>query len=140
MSANFWFFESGYYSDIRLFLCESSAIILNRCAEPGFKLYTSAISFANITYFVSKFRTAESRHLLTQILNDIHIAETNARDFEKALRSEMKDLEDAYQYFTAVKIRGLKYIITCNVKHYEKGLIPILTPEEFIKAEKKNML
>jgi hypothetical protein len=61
-----------------------------------------------------------------------------AKDFEKALQSEMNDLEDAYQYFTALRIRGLKYFITRNVKHYKNTAFPVVTPEVYIKRVKND--
>jgi predicted nucleic acid-binding protein len=134
------FIDTNIFLDVLLNrepLAESSEKVLNICSEQGFKIYTTAISFANISYFVNKFRSSEARFLLTQILNSVHIADTTARDLEKALLSKMNDLEDAYQYFTALKIRGLKYFITRNVKHYRNATIPVLTPEGFIKALNK---
>lgn len=69
--------------------------------------------------------------------NNIHIADTIFKDFEKALKSEMPDIEDAYQCYTTIKIRGLRYFITRNIKLYKKvsvfAHISIVTPEEFIK-------
>lgn len=132
------FIDTNIFLDVllgRKLLAESSAKVLDQSAKPGYKLYTSAISFANITYFVNKYRSSEARFLLSQILNDIHIADISAKDFERALESEMKDLEDAYLYFTALRIRGLKYFITRNVKHFRKGVLPVVTPEEFLEAE-----
>lgn len=135
------FIDTNIFLDVLLDrkpLAESSAKALDKCSEQGYRIYTSTISFANMTYFVNKFRSSEARFLLTQILNNVHIAETSAKEFGKALESEMTDLEDAYQYFTAIKIRGVKYFITRNKKHYKKAVIPVMTPEEFIEAEEKD--
>lgn len=135
------FVDTNIFLDVlldRKLLAKSSAEILNKSAVPGYKLYTSAISFANLTYFVCKFRPSEAHFLLSQILNDIYIADTSTKDFEQALESGMKDLEDAYLYFTALRIRGLKYFITRNVKHFrKKDGFSVVTPEEFFEAEKK---
>ena len=133
------FIDTNIFLDVLLNrepLAENSEKVLNRCTGPGHKIYTSAISFANITYFLNKYRPAEARFLLTQLLNTVHIADTVARDFEKALLSEMPDMEDAYQYYTALKIRGLKYFITRNTKHYKNASVPIVTPEVFIKKQR----
>lgn len=133
------FIDTNIFLDVLLNrepLAESSERVLNICSEQGHKIYTSAISFANITYFVNKYRRAEARFLLMQVLNSVQIADTVAKDFEKALQSEMNDHEDAYQYFTALRIKGLKYFITRNVRHYKNAAIPIVTPEDFIMALK----
>lgn len=97
-------------------------------------MYTSAISFANITYFVTKFRAPEARDLLTTLLGRVYIVDTSAIAFEKALNSDFKDLEDAYQFYTATQIRGIQYVVTRNEKDYKKSTLPVISPEDFVAA------
>lgn len=130
------FIDTNVFLDVLLNrdkLADSSEKVLDICSSNGYKIYTSSISFANITYFISKFRSAEARDLLLHLLNSINIIDSSAKDFEKALQSDFRDIEDAYQYYTAINIRSLKYFITRNVKHYKDTTLSITTPEEFIK-------
>lgn len=132
------FIDTNVVLDVLLnreFLAESSEKVLNFCSEGGHKAYISSVSFANITYFLYKYRPSEAKSLLKHILNNIGIAETGFKDFENALQSEFSDMEDAYQYYSALRIRGVKYIITRNIKHYKKSSIAVITPEDFIRKE-----
>ena len=133
------FVDTNIFLDVLLDrkpLADSSEQVLNICSRPGFKMYTSDISFANITYFAVKYRPSESRALLRTLLGKVHIADTPAAVFEKALTSDLKDLEDAYQLFTAMRIRGIKYLITRNGKDFISNFaatsLKVLTPDEFL--------
>ncbi len=130
------FIDTNVFLDVLLgreHLADTSGQVLDICSSSGYRIYTSVISFANITYFLTKYRKGEAHALLSQLLNTIHIADTTIFDLEKAIQSRMSDLEDAYQYFTARKIRGLKYFITRNIKHYKNVTIAVVTPETFLK-------
>lgn len=129
------FIDTNVFLDVLLNregLADESEKVLNVCSAPGFRMHLSSISFANITYFLTKYRRSETKPLLLKLLNSVHITETLPGDLEKALNSNFPDLEDAYQYYTAVKIRGIKYFITRNIKHYKKATIAVMTPGQFL--------
>lgn len=92
------------------------------------------MSFTNITYFLTKYRPGEARVLLQALLKKVYIAGTRSRDFQKVLQSDFHDLEDAYQYYTALQIRGIKYFITRNIKDYKHSVISVVTPAAFLSA------
>ena len=45
--------------------------------------------------------------------------------------TEFADFEDALQYFTAFE-NGSDYIITRNLKDFQKSKIPVMTPTQFL--------
>lgn len=40
---------------------------LNKCSKPGYSMYTSSVSFADITYFLTKYRPAKAE-ILSEVL------------------------------------------------------------------------
>lgn len=131
------FVDTNIFLDVLLNregLANDSERVLNKCSKPGYSMYTSSVSFANITYFLTKYRPAEAKVLLEALLKKVNIAQTRTKDFQKALQSNFNDLEDAYQYYTALQIRGIKYFITRNIKHYKHSVISVVTPGVFLSA------
>jgi hypothetical protein len=59
------------------------------------------------------------------------VIEINEKLLNKALSSEVDDFEDAVIAVSAVE-RNADYIITRNIKDFQKSIIPIKTPEELL--------
>ena len=108
--------------------------LLNLCDERAFNAFTSSVSFINITYFLQKFNNEGYVDSLERILNTITIIPLENIDFKKAIALNFIDIEDAYQSKAAVKERGMKYIITRNVKDFKKSKIEAISAEDFLKA------
>ena len=99
--------------------------------------HTTSISFANITYLLQGEVAKEKlRKILLDILSICAIIPTTERMLRNAVGSDFKDLEDAYQYSSAVDA-NLKAIITRNVKDYKQSSIPVYTPSELLEFLKK---
>ncbi|HET7115182.1 MAG TPA: PIN domain-containing protein [Hanamia sp.] len=106
--------------------------LLNLCDERVFNAYTSCVSFINITYFLQKFSKVDYAGSLEKILNTITIIPLENTDFKKALTLNFSDSEDAYQAVAALKERGIKYIITRNVKDFKKSKVKAISAEDFL--------
>lgn len=114
-------------------------------AEPAFKLlnwcelglldgYTSSINIANLYYILRKqLSKTEAIQLLSKVLNHINILGTTKDDILFAFKSDFSDIEDGFQYYTALGQGEINFIITRNKKDFKNSLIPVLLPEEFIK-------
>ena len=48
--------------------------------------------------------------------------------------ADFKDLEDAIQYFSAVRAQA-DFLITRNVPHFPETAMPVVTPAEFLATE-----
>lgn len=55
-----------------------------------------------------------------------------ADDVLRAIPSEVSDFEDAVMIETAVR-SGMDCIITRNTKDYARSVIPVYTPEQFVR-------
>lgn len=106
--------------------------LLNLCDERVYNAYTSCVSFINITYFLQKFSKVGYVGSLGKILDTITIIPLENTDFKKALTLNFSDSQDAYQAVAALKERGMKYIITRNVKDFKKSKVKAISAEDFL--------
>lgn len=102
------------------------------------KIIVSALSYSTIFYMLSKF---EDREVVKEKLRKFKvIAETSDltdKIIEKGLASKFVDFEDALQYFSAIKT-DCKIIITRNAKDFKEAVIPVMTPDEYLKSLNNN--
>lgn len=85
----------------------------------------------DIYYILRKFKTeAERRHVLKVISKTFTILPTLASDVAYSINSKMADYEDALIDEIA-KVNMLSYIITNNLKDFEKSKTMALSPENF---------
>ena len=89
-----------------------------------------------VAYYVGKeFGDLQTKEILLTLIGDIRIIDIGQDVTINALHSQMVDIEDSLQYYTALHHR-LDYVITTD-RGLIQSAIPILpacTPEEFIKS------
>jgi predicted nucleic acid-binding protein len=104
--------------------------------EKKVKLYCSSISISNFNYiaFQSIRDKNKVRHYIDLMIQVIQVEPTNHQYITQALQSDFIDLEDAFQYYTAIHIKGLTAIITRNKKDFKHSKIKVLTAEEYLKS------
>jgi predicted nucleic acid-binding protein len=94
--------------------------------------YISAISFNNIYYIVNKLtgiKTAQK--VLTTLRSSFTTVDCTAQIVNQAIDANMKDFEDAIQYYSALHAK-CNYMLTRNIKHFPLEGIAIQTPEQFL--------
>jgi predicted nucleic acid-binding protein len=92
----------------------------------------SAISFNNIFYIVRRARdTAAARHALILLRDVFASVAPDQRILNQAIDSETTDFEDAIQLYSALHADA-DYLLTRNVGDFPAGVLPILTPDEFL--------
>lgn len=72
-----------------------------------------------------------TRDILTKLFTLFGILDTTVHDIRRAALSDVSDFEVAVMMETAVR-SGVDCIVTCNTKDYNKALIPVYLPKEFI--------
>lgn len=65
------------------------------------------------------------------------VCNSGGKEIDLALVSDMKDFEDAFQYYTAIN-NSVNIIITRNPKDFEDSRIPIMSAEEYIKLSQQD--
>ena len=75
-----------------------------------------------------------TKRILIAVMSDFKLIEATHATMEDALYSDMKDIEDALQYYTAVQNRIEVFISKDkNFIKASKSILPVMHPKEFIE-------
>ncbi len=114
----------------------SAAKIATLADKRKLKIIVSALSFATVSYFLTKFEGLKNtKDKLRKFKIISGICELDEVIIEKALNSDLPDFEDSLQYFSALRSE-CDMIITRNGKDFKKSQIPVMTPDEFLNSMK----
>ncbi len=121
------FLDRGRFAD-------AAEIILGWCEEGKIEGYTSATNIANIYYLINQQKTkAETRKIIRKVLEFLSVPVASRKDLLLAIESDFSDFEDGIQYYSALNIDAVNYIITRNKKDFKTSAITVVTTEEFVK-------
>lgn len=121
------FLDRGVFAD-------AAEIILGWCENGKIEGYTSATNIANIYYLINQQKTKpETKKIIRKILEFLSIPATSRKDLLLAIESDFSDFEDGIQYYSALNIDTVNYIITRNKKDFKTSAITVVTTEEFMK-------
>jgi predicted nucleic acid-binding protein len=96
-------------------------------------IYISAISYNNIYYVIRQsLSNVATISLLADLEELTEIVDVTGDIIRKSLKADFKDYEDAIQYYCALSIPEIDFIVTRNGKDFKKSSIPVLTPEEAV--------
>lgn len=110
-----------------------AARLFNMAVEEKIKLYISAVSYNNIYYVLRQSLTnSVTIKLLEQLSEMSEITDTTSKVIKQSLKTDFKDYEDAIQYYSALSIHNIDFLVTRNTKDFKKSLLPVLTPTEAI--------
>ncbi len=94
----------------------------------------SALSYATVHYFLTKFESHEpSVEKLRKFKVISSIATVDEVVIEKGLTSNFDDFEDALQYYCALK-SSCHVLLTRNGEDFKAATLPVLTPTEYLKS------
>ncbi len=110
-----------------------AARLFNMSVEGRIKIYISAVSYNNIYYVLRQSLTNNATIKLLESLADItEITDVNDQVIRQSLKTDFKDYEDAIQYYSALTIPNVDFIVTRNTKDFKKSSLPVLTSIEAI--------
>ena len=99
------------------------------------RIYISAASYNNIYYILRQSLTSNATIKLLEELAEItEITDVTNDVIRKSLKTDFKDYEDAIQYYCALSIPKIDFIVTRNTKDFKKSVISVLTPAEAIAS------
>ena len=97
------------------------------------EIFVSSLAFANLNYILSKQYSADqARKKLIKFKTLVTVLPVNDKTIDLALSSDFKDFEDGVQYYTAIE-RGLKILLTRNLKDFKAAEISVMTAEQYLK-------
>lgn len=98
------------------------------------KAYVTANSITDIYYLVNRELKDDKRTRgeLFKVMSLFDVIDITVSECKSALKSEMKDYEDALLVECA-KRSSIDLIITRNLKDFEKSTVKVMSPSEFLK-------
>jgi len=112
-----------------------AARLFNLAVKGKAKIYISAVSYNNIYYIIRQSSTNSATIKLLEDLAEItEIADVTNVIIRQSLKTDFKDYEDAIQYYCALSIPVIDFIVTRNTKDFKKSTLPVLTPAEAISS------
>lgn len=118
---------------------EDAEKIFMFAANKSADMYITASSATDIYYLVRKHlhSTDQSKIIMGKLYDLFYIIDVTSADCIDAISSPMKDYEDAVVSCCAYR-NHMDYIVTRNIKDYEKSEIPSILPGDFIKMMVEN--
>lgn len=102
------------------------------CETNKVKGCVSALTFTNIVYILRKELSPEKvDDVLKKLSLIFEFCDLSVTDIFRASEMMWNDFEDAIQSATALRLNA-DYIITRNVKNFNKSRVMALTPTEFL--------
>jgi predicted nucleic acid-binding protein len=97
----------------------------------------SVISFPNIFYILRRLRDRSAARQAMQILRNIFTpVPFDDQILNQAIDSGFQDLEDAVQYFSAIRI-GASFVLSRDPHHFPKrGQLAVVSASEFLSAHR----
>jgi len=110
----------------------SAVRLIARLEEGKTRGFVSTLIIWNLMYLLQKeFGRTQGKRILQDLRSLVTLVAVDEKIVDQALASDIKDFEDAIQYFAA-RSSKLDTIITRNKKDYPQGTISLLTCEEFL--------
>lgn len=108
--------------------------IINLIESKQIQGFVSSLIIWNLYYLLSKnLGAAQARRLLQKFRKLIQILPVTEETIDSALSSDMKDFEDAVQYF-AFRKGKIDIFISRNTKDYPRNSAVVMAPNEFLKT------
>jgi len=100
-------------------------------------MVVSALSYATVSYFLTKFENSEkAKDKLRKFRIISEICDLDELIIEKGLNSNFPDFEDSLQYFSALK-SNCSILITRNGNDFKESQIPVMTADEYLISIQK---
>jgi predicted nucleic acid-binding protein len=110
-----------------------AARLFDLAVDGKVRIYISAVSYNNIYYILRQSLTSNATlKLLEELAEMTEIADVTRAIIKQSLKTDFKDYEDAIQYYCALSIPGIDFIVTRDTKDFKKSTLPVLTPGEAI--------
>ncbi len=114
---------------------EDLALIYQKIVDHTFQGFiTTSIIHINTYWLAKALSTGNTKKVLITMLNDLKVINASHTTIEDALYSNIKDIEDALQYYTALHHK-LDFFISRDKQFIKsaKTLLPVIHPKDFIK-------
>jgi len=112
-----------------------AAKIFDLAVNGKVRIFIAAVSYNNIYYVLRQSMTGNATlKLLEELAAITEIADVTDAIIRQSLKTDFKDYEDAIQYYTALSIPHLDFIVTRNTKDFKKSKPAVLNPTEALAS------
>jgi predicted nucleic acid-binding protein len=105
-------------------------------ADAGLIIASCSILSFNIFFYVARKKLG-NKAAIDYMATFLEIIKVVPADINLAMQAIIEpvgnDFEDSLQYYSAMQINNLDYIVTANTKDFKKGRISVITPLQFLK-------
>ena len=135
------FLDTNILADHLLDRNSYSSNVINLVESGQLIGYASSASFFTLAYIIEDRLKLKSQPILQKINQFINTIPTGQNILDYSYASGFHDMEDAFQYFTALNETSLDFFITNNVKDYKLALskLPVLSAMDFITTIYKEL-
>ncbi len=114
---------------------DQTLTLLLACQEKKIIGYLTPVIFSNMYYILRQQASdAYVKEKLGVLLSIVRVLPMNEQTVHLAINSSFKDIEDAMQYFCALKNANIDAILTRNTKDCKKSVIPVFLPSEWLSV------
>lgn len=119
---------------------EKSMVLYTEALMRDNMCLVSAKSIMDVHYYLRKLMNKDIlRKSIREILESVNLVDLVSNDLINGYHIDGRDYEDDVLTATAKRCRA-DVIITRNKKDFKKSGIPVMTPEEYLKKNKKDNL
>lgn len=112
-----------------------AARLFNIAVDGKARIYISAVSYNNIYYILRQSLTNKATIKLLDELSEItEIVDVTKATIQQSLKTDFNDYEDAIQYYCALSLPEIDFIVTRNTKDFKKSTLPVMNPSEAMAA------
>ncbi|HCZ34382.1 MAG TPA: hypothetical protein DHV26_00480 [Cytophagales bacterium] len=97
--------------------------------------FASSASFFTLAYIIEKKLKLRAHPILQELNRMLSVIPTHQSNLDQAYLSGFKDLEDAFQYYTALNESNVDYFVSNNVKDFKTVLpkLPVVSSTVLVK-------
>jgi predicted nucleic acid-binding protein len=112
-----------------------AARLFNVAVDGKARIYISAVSYNNIYYILRQSLTNKATIKLLDELSEItEIVDVTKAIIRQSLKTDFNDYEDAIQYYCALSLSQIDFIVTRNTRDFKKSTLPVMNPSEAVAS------
>ena len=111
--------------------CHDAVRLFTMAYYKQVQLIVSPMTFSTASFLLHRHGSEGVRNLLSNFRQLSRIAASDERTVDDSLTSQFKDLEDAMQYYTALRAKA-DVIITRNGKDFTSSELPVMTAKDYL--------
>ena len=105
-------------------------------ADAGLITVSCSILSFNIFFYIARKKLG-NKAAIDYMVSFLEIIKVVPADINLAMQAIIEpvsnDFEDSLQYYSALQIKNLDYIVTANTKDFKKSKVSVATPLQFLK-------